>query len=144
MWTMSMEVSVTNIDRTVALYNKVSLWIICAMTLVGLLVMQVSGWMSLLSVLIVSSVFHLVCSFSYGQAWKVVARRSLETLPKLYLASSALRLMAAAIVMLAWCVVNRADIESIKWFAAVFIIYYVVMLVFDAIFFAKVSKNSNK
>jgi hypothetical protein len=37
--------------------------------------------------------------------------------------------------------VKRADIEAIKWFAIVFIIFYLVMLAFDAVFFAKVSKQ---
>ena len=133
-----------NIDKTTSLYNKVSLWILCALTLVGFVTMQVTGRDVLLGALIVSTVFHLVCSISYGQAWKAVARRSPETLPKLYLASSAFRLILAAMVMLVWCFINRGSLESIKWFAAVFIVYYVVMLVFDAIFFAKVSKNSNK
>ena len=133
-----------NIDKTTSLYNKVSLWIICALTLAGFLAMQVMCKDVLLGTLVVSAGFHLVCSISYGQAWKAVARRSPETLPKLYLASSAFRLILAAMVMLVWCFINRGNLQSIKWFAAVFIIYYVVMLVFDAIFFAKVSKNSNK
>jgi len=37
-------------------------------------------------------------------------------------------------------VMQRADIFAIKLFAVVFMVYYVVMLIFDALFFAKVSK----
>jgi len=37
--------------------------------------------------------------------------------------------------------VKRDNPEAIKWFSIVFIIFYLVMLVFDAIFFAKVSKT---
>ena len=133
-----------DIDKTASSYNKGALWILCTLTALGLLAAQISGKMILLSSFIVSTVFHLLCSVAYGQAWKAIARQSPETLPKLYLASSAFRLIAAAVVMLVWCFFNRRDLESIRWFAAVFIVYYVVMLGFDAIFFAKVSKNSNK
>ncbi len=90
---------------------------------------------------LISSVFHLICSLIYVYGWQAIASRSPEIMPKYFLASSALRLMAAAIVLLAVCVVNRYDVESIKWFAIVFIIFYLVILAFDAIFFAKVSNN---
>ena len=91
---------------------------------------------------LISAVFHLVCSLIYVYGWQAIARRSPEVMPKYFLAASALRLMAAAIVLLVFCVVNRQDIERIKWFAIVFIIFYLVILAFDAIFFAKVSKNN--
>ena len=131
-------------NKTVYIYNKVSLWIVCGLTLLGLVFMQVSGRMSLLNALIISAVFQLACSFAFGQAWRVMADRSPEQLPKLYLAGTAFRLMAAAVVLLVCCVIFRHDIETIKWFAAIFIVFYLAMLVFDAVFFAKVSKNSNK
>jgi hypothetical protein len=91
---------------------------------------------------LISAVFHLVCSLIYVYGWQAIARRSPEVMPKYFLAASALRLMAAAIVLLVFCVVNRQDIERIKWFAIVFIIFYLVILAFDAIFFAKVSNNN--
>jgi cytochrome c biogenesis factor len=90
---------------------------------------------------LISSVFHIICSLIYIYGWQAMARRSPEVLPKYFLASSALRLMAAAMVLLVFCVVNRGDIDSIKWFAVVFIIYYLVILAFDALFFAKISNK---
>ena len=64
------------------------------------------------------------------------------TLAKLFLASSIFRLFMAAAAMLVFCVVKRDDLSAIKWFAAVFIVFYLVTLVFDALFFAFVSKTS--
>ena len=90
---------------------------------------------------LISAVFHVVCSTAYIGGWLALARRSPQTLPKYYLAGSAFRLMAAAAVLLVFCVVKRDDPGAIKWFSIVFIIFYLVMLVFDAIFFAKVSKT---
>ncbi len=91
---------------------------------------------------LISALFHFIFSTAYIWVWQILARRSPDILPKYYLAGSAFRLMAAAIVLLVFCVVNRGDTESIKWFSVVFIIFYLVILVFDAIFFAKVSKNN--
>jgi hypothetical protein len=90
---------------------------------------------------LISAGFHILCSAAYIGGWQALARRSPETLPKYYLAGSAFRLMAAAAVLLVYCVVKRDNPEAIKWFSIVFIIFYLVMLVFDAIFFAKVSKT---
>lgn len=89
----------------------------------------------------ISASFQLVCSGLYIYGWQAIARRSPELMPKYFLAASALRLMAAATVLLVYCVVNRGDIEAIKWFAVVFIVFYLVILAFDAVFFAKVSNN---
>ncbi len=90
---------------------------------------------------VIAAVFHTVCSLAYIWGWKALAHRSPGTLPKYYLAGSAFRLMAAAAVVLVFCVVNRSDIDAIRWFALLFIVSYIVMLAFDAVFFAKVSKN---
>ena len=90
---------------------------------------------------LISAVFHIFCSTAYIVGWQALVRRSPETLPKYYLAGSAFRLMAAAAVLLVFCVVKRDNPGAIKWFSIVFIIFYLVMLVFDAIFFAKVSKT---
>ena len=85
--------------------------------------------------------FNLICSVAYILGWQALCRRSPELLPKYYLAGSAFRLMAAAMMMLVFCVVNRGNVEAIKRFAVVFIVFYLVILAFDAIFFAKVSHN---
>ena len=90
---------------------------------------------------LISAVFHILCAAAYIGGWQALARRSPETLPKYYLAGSAFRLMAAAAVLLVFCVVKRDNPEAIKWFSIVFIIFYLVMLVFDALFFVKVSKT---
>lgn len=129
-----------NINKSVSLYRKVMVWLVSGLTLVGLLVMQLSGWNELITSLIVSAVFCLVCGIAYIQGWKALAHRSAQLLLKYHLAGSVLRLLAACVVLLIVCVMQRADIFAIKLFAVVFMVYYVVMLIFDALFFAKVSK----
>jgi hypothetical protein len=87
----------------------------------------------------ISAIFHILCSTAYIWGWLMLSRRSPETLPKYYLAGSAFRLMAAAAVLLVFCVIQRHDTEAIKCFSVVFIVFYLVMLAFDALFFAKIS-----
>lgn len=65
-------------------------------------------------------------------------------LTKLFMASSVFRLFMAIAAMLVFCVVKRDDLSAIKWFALVFVAFYLVTLVFDALFFAIISKTSNK
>lgn len=122
--------------------RKTVWWYTTSMVLLITLMLVATVLMEMAAYGLLSSVFHLVCSLAYVLGWQAIARRSPTTVPKYFLATSALRLMAAAAVMLVYCVVNRGDIESIKWFAIVFMVFYLVMLTFDAIFFAKVS-NSN-
>jgi hypothetical protein len=61
---------------------------------------------------------------------------------KLFLASTVFRLFMAAAACLAFCVVMRDNLTAIKWFAIVFIVFFLVTLAFDALFFATISKNS--
>ena len=63
------------------------------------------------------------------------------TLAKLFLGSTVFRLFMAAAAMLVFCVVKRDDLSAIKWFAAVFVVFFLVTLLFDALFFAIVSKK---
>ena len=65
------------------------------------------------------------------------------TLAKLFLGSSVFRLYMSAAAMLVFCVVKRDDLSAIKWFAAVFVVFFLVTLLFDALFFAIFSKNNS-
>lgn len=65
-------------------------------------------------------------------------------LTKLFMASSVFRLFMAVAAMLVFCVVKRDDLSAIKWFVVVFVAFYLVTLVFDALFFVVISKTSNK
>lgn len=130
------------IVRTHAIYNKVALWLLCALSLASFLLMNVLFHTEWLSAVVVSFLFNYVCCLAYGIVWKSTARRSPDLLPKLYLAASVLRILLAAVVLLIYCVIMRGQSEQIRTFAIVFVIYYLVVLVFDAIFFAKISKQN--
>ena len=95
-----MRIKTDIITKTARQYRSQSLWVLCTLTIIGLLYIQIQGRFELINSLIISILFNLFCSIAYGQTWKAIARRSPETLPKFYLAWSAMRLMAAAIAHL--------------------------------------------
>lgn len=123
-------------------YGQYGLWLTAAMALAILVVMSVWGWMRLTCPLVVSVLFTWIANTAYGAAWKGVALSSPSALTKFYLAASALRMMAAALVVAVYCVLSR-ERQAILDFVAVFFAFYVVMLVFDGMFFARVEKNNN-
>lgn len=131
------------IDRIAKQYYKVSLWLIFGLTVIVLLVMQFFQDTSLVNALIVSAVFSVVSSIAYIQAWKSVARRSPKTLGKFYIAASALRMLAALIVVVIGLFVLRGDKKALLGFSAMFVGFYIMMLAYDCIYFSQVEKKNN-
>ncbi len=126
-------------------YRQVSLWLTAGVALAILFGCRVSAQSDditprVVNPLCVSAIFSLVCSIAYGEAWQAVAKSSPANLAKFYLVASALKMMAAALVFLVYVLV--CDRANIVGFAAVFMLFYVVTLVFDCIYFARVEKKS--
>lgn len=133
------------IKQTSIRYKQISLWLTAGMALAILFACRVSAscddiFPRLVNPLVVSALFSLVCSTAYGEAWQAIAKSSPANLAKFYLAASAMKMMAAAVVFLIYVVV--CDKQNILGFAAIFVLFYVVLLVFDCIFFARVEKKS--
>lgn len=131
------------INRIAKQYYKVSLWIIFGLTVIILLVMQYLQSTSLVNALVISALFSLVSSIAYIQSWKSVARRAPKTLGKFYLAASALRMLAALLTVVVAMFILRGEKGAMIGFAAMFVGFYIVMLVFDCIYFAQIEKKNN-
>ena len=71
----------------------------------------------------------------------VLYNNKVGMLVKLFLSSTVFRLFMAVAAVLVFCVVKRDDLSAIKWFSAVFVVFFLVTLLFDALFFAIVSKK---
>lgn len=130
------------ISRTSARYYKYSLWLVAGTALLTLLATNIYGYASLARPLAICVIYTLVVNIAYGAAWKSVATSSPSVLTKFYLAASALRMVAAIMVVVAFCLLSR-DKTSIRDFVLMFFGFYAVMLVFDGIFFARVEKKNN-
>ena len=124
-------------------YFRYSLWLIAAVTLVALLAANIMYSQELIVPVVVSAFFSLATSMAYGVAWRSVARSAPKTLTRFYLAAPALRMMAAALVLVVYCVAVR-EAAHIRLFAIVFFVFYIVTLIFDSVYFARFEKlNKN-
>ena len=132
------------IDNTSRRYCKYGIWLTSALTFAVIIAISVN-WLdiSLVSALAVSALYSIIVNFAYGSLWKRMAKSAPGTMAKFYLAASALRLITAALVVIVFCVINRSDKELIRNFIFVFFAFYLVMLVFDSVFFARIEKNNN-
>ena len=126
-------------------YKQISLWLTAAVALAVLFVCRLSAQCDdmiaqVVNPLVVSAIFSLAASTAYGEAWKAVAKSSPANLARFYLAALVLKLMAGTLVFLIYVLV--CDRQNILGFTAIFALFYVVLLVFDCIYFARVEKKS--
>ena len=126
-------------------YKQISLWLTAAVALAVLFACRLSAQCDdmiaqVVNPLVVSAIFSLVASTAYGEAWKAVAKSSPANLAKFYLAAMMLKMMAGVLVFLIYVLV--CDKQNILGFTAIFALFYVVLLVFDCIYFARIEKKN--
>ena len=126
-------------------YKQISLWLTAAVALAVLFACRLSAQCDdmiaqVVNPLVVSAIFSLVASTAYGEAWKAVAKSSPANIARFYMAALVLKLMSGTLVFLIYVLV--CDRQNILGFTAIFALFYVVLLVFDCIYFARVEKKN--
>lgn len=134
-----------NIKQINIKYKQISLWLTAAMTLIILFACRVSAQCDdmiaqVVNPLVVSAFFSIIASTAYGEAWKAIAKSSPANLAKFYLAALVIKMVAGTLVFLVY--VLLCDKQNILGFTAIFALFYVALLVFDCIYFARVEKKS--
>lgn len=134
-----------NIKQINIKYKQISLWLTAAMTLTILFACRVSAQCDdmiaqVVNPLVVSVLFSIIASTAYGEAWKAIAKSSPANLAKFYLAALVIKMVAGTLVFLVY--VLLCDKQNILGFTAIFALFYVALLVFDCIYFARVEKKS--
>lgn len=125
-------------------YKQISLWITTGLTIAILMYCSVSYagaeiMTDVIKTLVVSALFSLIASTAYGEAWKGVAMRSPINLTKFYLVASALKMMFGIVAFLIGVlVVEKAHIVG---YALIFMLFYIILLAFDCIYFARTEKK---
>ena len=127
-------------------YKQISLWLTALMALAILFACRISALCSdilpqVVNPLVVSAIFSLIASTAYGEAWKAVAKSSPANLAKFYMAALVIKMVAGTLVFLIY--VLTCDRQNILGFTAIFALFYVVLLVFDCIYFSRVEKKNN-
>lgn len=126
-------------------YKQISLWLTAAVALAVLFACRLSAQCDdmiaqVVNPLVVSAIFSLAASTAYGEAWKAVAKSSPANLARFYMAALVLKLMSGTLVFLIYVLV--CDKQNILGFTVIFALFYVVLLVFDCIYFARVEKKN--
>ena len=126
-------------------YKQISLWLTAAVALAVLFACRLSAQCDdmipqVVNPLVVSAIFSLVASTAYGEAWKAVAKSSPANLAKFYMAALFIKMIAGTLVFLIYVLV--CDKQNILGFTAIFALFYVMLLVFDCIYFARVEKKN--
>ena len=126
-------------------YKQISLWLTAAVALAVLFACRLSAQCDdmiaqVVNPLVVSAIFSLVASTAYGEAWKAIAKSSPTNLAKFYMAALVIKMVAGTLVFLIYVLV--CDKQNILGFTAIFALFYVVLLVFDCIYFARVEKKN--
>lgn len=134
-----------NIKQINIKYKQISLWLTAAMTLIILFACRVSAQCEdmiaqVVNPLVVSALFSIIASTAYGEAWKAITKSSPANLAKFYLAALVIKMVAGTLVFLVY--VLLCDKQNILGFTAIFALFYVALLVFDCIYFARVEKKS--
>ena len=127
-------------------YKQISLWLTALMALAILFTCRLSALCNdilpqVVNPLVVSAIFSLVASTAYGEAWKAIAKSSPANLAKFYMAALVIKMVAGTLVFLIYVLV--CDKQNILGFTAIFALFYVVLLVFDCIYFSRVEKKNN-
>lgn len=130
-----------DVDLLTKRYTKRGIWLNAALMLLILLGMSIWRDTRLVVALCIAAVFNMVCVGVHASWWKHVAKVSPDNLIKFYLASSILRMLAAVIVFLIVVFFGYTREEKLGG-GLIVAVFYIALLVFDCIHFARVEKKN--
>lgn len=129
----------TEIDKYSKRYARQGLSLAFAMFLVVLLVIRIYDMWTLLVPAVVSVLFSVIFDTADSMLWRKVAKKDASYLPIFYTGVSGFRMLAALAVMLIYYI--AAGRGAMPAFFAVFMAFYLVLLIHHTIFFMRVSNN---
>ncbi len=130
-----------DVNKVYKKYYKNNLWIIAGLYLIGLLVVQLTQQTAYINLLTISAVYSLITSSIYGGVWKAIASQSPTVMNNFYLAGSGFRMLLAFLTVVVYAMVVK-ERTMVIGFVVIFMIFYLVLLAFDTVYFYKVEKNN--
>lgn len=121
-------------------FRKYSLWLVVALSLTALPMMNYYCGRVMMPSLLVPVAFSLLMNEAYVSAWTITARKAPARLSLFYMAASGLRLFLSALVVLVFCLIYRGCPEVIP-FVVLFLSYYIALLALECIFFVRIEKQ---
>lgn len=130
-----------DVNKVYKKYYKNNLWIIAGLYLIGSLVVQLTQQTAYINLLTISAVYSLITSSIYGGVWKAIASQSPTVMNNFYLAGSGFRMLLAFLTVVVYAMVVK-ERAMVIGFVVIFMIFYLVLLAFDTVYFYKVEKNN--
>ena len=130
--------SVMDIQKTCKNYIQRSVVLIVGLCAMSIGVMLTSS-LPLTWATVVSALFVLTVDVAAALLFRWVATKHANMLPSFFTGVSGFRFLLALMVLAVWFIVS--DSKSMKIFFVVFLVFYMVTLVHQSIFFSRVSNR---
>ena len=131
----------SQIDSIAKRYWKVAIWILVALTILGLFLIQIVQLQILTTSLVFSLIYSVGVTLLYSICWRSIAHRSPCKLGLYYIVSSVLQMILALVIILMGIFFIFDDLYSIFGFTVIFVCFYLVVLVYNCIYFARIEKK---
>lgn len=128
------------IARAAHQFFKYGLWMVVAMTIIGLMTVQIIVRDSLIYPLLFTAVYSLLSVWLYKICWKAIALRSPQVLTRFYLSGSVIQMILALIIETVGILVLRGNTFQVLGFAIIFASFYLLILIYECIFFSRIEK----
>lgn len=136
--------STTDANSIERRYKKRSLWLYVAITLIGLLAVQILHLPQLIRPIAVSASYSILIARIYARAWRYMAEHSPAVLPRFYMMAPMIKMFITLLGIVIGAVVYRGNKPMILIFVGIFTGYYVATRIYDSIYFYQVEKNNKK
>jgi len=130
--------SVMDIQKTCKNYMQRSVVLVVGLCAMSIGVMLTSS-LPLMWATVVSALFVLTVDVAAALLFRWVAVKHADMLPSFFTGVSGFRFLLALMVLAVWFIVS--DSKSMKIFFVVFLVFYMVTLVHQTIFFSRVSNR---
>lgn len=131
------------IPKTVNQYQKISLWVVCAMALVCLLALQIADLKCHIYSVLFSSVYQLVTNRLSIVCWRAIMRFSPAVIGRFYMGVSALRIILGMLVIIVGVFLLREQRPMMMGFVIIFSLFYISSLVFETAFFSFIESKKH-
>jgi hypothetical protein len=131
------------IPKTVNQYQKISLWVVCAMALVCLLALQIADLKCHIYSVMFSSVYQLVTNRLSIVCWRAIMRVSPAVIGRFYMGVSALRIILGMVVIIVGVFLLREQRPMMMGFVIIFSLFYISSLVFETAFFSFIESKKH-
>lgn len=117
------------------LYKRQGLCIVAGLFLMGLLAENIAQYDTLLTPLIVCSIYGLVLETVEGTVWGIVARRSPDSLTTFFMGVSGCRVLTALLMMVIYYLI--AGRSAMLVFILTFAVFYIAIVSHHVLFFSR-------